>query len=284
MTHLWNPRFLIPDSIMPGHPWLFEGSADKPKREALDLVEYLEGLGRSALLADLGSGSDLKLDPELAALCGLDPLLLRPQGKSPVPKIDPPADKSARQALANDGASLFARECKGCHGAGGKGEGPGAITLLPIPRDLTSARFSTKRLAYAIWSGIPGTSMPASDGLSKRDLEALVVFIEAISTQSLDDAPSLLDPQEAEQAFSDYKMNCALCHGLKGGGDGFSAAVLAPRPTNFQEQRPTREHAIEVIANGIAGSAMPPWKLKVNNVRISRLADLVRTFYRASAE
>jgi mono/diheme cytochrome c family protein len=32
-----------------------------------------------------------------------------------------------------------------------------------------------------------------------------------------------------------YAMNCAMCHGVKGGGNGPAAAAIKPRPTNFTD-------------------------------------------------
>ncbi len=30
LVHLWNPRHVVPDSVMPGYPWLFDGSPTRP--------------------------------------------------------------------------------------------------------------------------------------------------------------------------------------------------------------------------------------------------------------
>ena len=30
LAHLWNPRHVVPDSVMPGYPWLFDGSPTRP--------------------------------------------------------------------------------------------------------------------------------------------------------------------------------------------------------------------------------------------------------------
>ena len=51
LVHLWNPRHVVPDSNMPPYPWLFDGSPTRPTQEALDLLAYLESLGREAELA-----------------------------------------------------------------------------------------------------------------------------------------------------------------------------------------------------------------------------------------
>ena len=55
LAHLWNPRHVVPDSVMPGYPWLFDGSPTRPRPEATELVSYLQSLGRDARLAGLAS-------------------------------------------------------------------------------------------------------------------------------------------------------------------------------------------------------------------------------------
>src|SRR6201998_3174819 len=51
LTHLYNPRLVVRDSVMPPYPWLFSGSANQPTQEALDLLAYLESLGRARQLS-----------------------------------------------------------------------------------------------------------------------------------------------------------------------------------------------------------------------------------------
>src|SRR4051812_23286142 len=41
-SHLYSPRSLVRDSVMPSYARLFNGAADQPMQEARDLVSYLE--------------------------------------------------------------------------------------------------------------------------------------------------------------------------------------------------------------------------------------------------
>ena len=69
LAHLYNPRAVVPQSVMPRFPWLFEekssvepddavvgvprpGVTVTATREALDLVEYLQGLNRTYPVRD----------------------------------------------------------------------------------------------------------------------------------------------------------------------------------------------------------------------------------------
>ena len=84
LTHLWNPRWVVPESNMPAHPWLFAGSSLQPTPEALDLVAYLDSLGRDALLAGTLEGSPArKVDAAEEERMGLfcDCAIRAPQGR-----------------------------------------------------------------------------------------------------------------------------------------------------------------------------------------------------------
>src|SRR5580704_12214273 len=51
LAHLYSPRTMVRDSVMPPFPWLFDGAADRPKQAARDLLAYIETLGRNRELA-----------------------------------------------------------------------------------------------------------------------------------------------------------------------------------------------------------------------------------------
>lgn len=44
-VHFFKPQTLSDRSPMPEYPWLFNGSADKPKRDGLALITYVQWLG-----------------------------------------------------------------------------------------------------------------------------------------------------------------------------------------------------------------------------------------------
>jgi cbb3-type cytochrome c oxidase subunit II len=49
-AHLYNPRYTVPQSMMPGYPWLFEKDRQgriTPTKEGRALVAYLNYLGRA---------------------------------------------------------------------------------------------------------------------------------------------------------------------------------------------------------------------------------------------
>ena len=46
-AHLFAPRSVVTESVMPSYAWLFDGAPDRPSQSARDLVAYLQSLGRA---------------------------------------------------------------------------------------------------------------------------------------------------------------------------------------------------------------------------------------------
>jgi cytochrome c oxidase cbb3-type subunit 2/cytochrome c oxidase cbb3-type subunit I/II len=285
LTHLWNPRWVVPESNMPPHPWLFAGTVLQPTQEALDLVAYLDSLGRDARLAGtLERSPSGKMDPAEEQRMGVfcDCAIPRTAGPAVLLSTDLPPAELARFELR--GAALFARHCGGCHGAGGKGDGPAAVSLLPAPRDLTRVHFSDAALSRALWEGVRGSSMPGWHELSANDLRALAAHVRSLEAERLEAKPepalSKEDQVEAEKLFG---TNCATCHGPRGRGDGIGAGALAPKPTDFGQERPSLGYAEDVLAQGIPGTAMPPWPERLKSEQRRLLASYVRSLYQPAS-
>jgi mono/diheme cytochrome c family protein len=178
------------------------------------------------------------------------------------------------EALKRRGAELFAHNCRGCHGPAGRGDGLAAASLLPAPRDLTSARFATRRLSQSLWSGVPGSSMPGWSDLSVGELRSLVAFL-----QSLEPDEVRLPAPVSVLAQSLYARNCVICHGADGGGTGLAARVLTPAPTDFRHVQPSLAYAEQALARGVPGTAMPPWEGKLSASERQALVRYVQSFY-----
>jgi cytochrome c oxidase cbb3-type subunit 2/cytochrome c oxidase cbb3-type subunit I/II len=66
---------------------------------------------------------------------------------------------------------------------------------------------------------------------------------------------------------------------MEGRGNGPAAAALAPSPTNFHEQRPAKTHALQVLKEGIPGTAMPPWEVQMNEAQREAVVAYLDSLY-----
>ncbi|MCC6193408.1 MAG: cytochrome c [Burkholderiales bacterium] len=127
--HLFDPRAVVPQSIMPKFPWLFR-VVDKPAPgdEPVPLPPSVAPAGRvvvptedgKALVAYLLSLKQPKLAAAAPGAAVSSPAPVAPGGSAPV---------SSPAFNATQGAQLYADRCSPCHGAQGKGV-PGAFPPL----------------------------------------------------------------------------------------------------------------------------------------------------------
>jgi mono/diheme cytochrome c family protein len=101
------------------------------------------------------------------------------------------AERRSAEMLSH-GARVYQRNCQQCHGASGDGAGPAAAFLTPRPRDyrrgifkFTSTPYGSKPrpedLRRTIERGVVGTSMPSFRLLPKRDLDAVLAYVLALT-------------------------------------------------------------------------------------------------------
>lgn len=92
------------------------------------------------------------------------------------------------ESLASDpaaverGAAHYQRYCQGCHGPGGRGDGPAARTLKTRPADLVrlSGRFHDHHFFMVIAAGT-GRGMPAwQEVLRDREIRELSAWINSL--------------------------------------------------------------------------------------------------------
>ena len=276
LAHLFAPRSVVPRSIMPSYPEFFDGTPTKPRQEALDLVAYLNTLGRSRELAwpegeiamRLASGDDqwtlMSLD---ADQLNAHPARTRPRGNAP----------SLRdQAPAREGRRLWAQNCEGCHGEDGAGDGPAAAWLQPAPVNLTEHEYRTDLLADILYNGVYGSSMPGWRDHSPAQLAALVQVIQSFS--KIEPIPSDSNTTLGAEVF---QTHCAECHGEAGDGNGFAVANLPIPipPTDFTRERLSMAASLRVLNQGVAGTTMAPWGDRLSETEIRSVANYLQTLY-----
>jgi cbb3-type cytochrome oxidase subunit 1/cbb3-type cytochrome oxidase cytochrome c subunit/cytochrome c553 len=276
-AHLFAPRDVVPGSVMPAYPWLFDGTPDRPAQAARDLVAYLDTLGRARELAwPEGDEAARLAAPDHrwvqmavdAPVLNAHPGRTRPAGRAPA--LSALAEPSAR------GRELWNDRCASCHGADGQGGGPAAPWLRPHPTNLIEHDYSLERLADALWNGVDGTSMSAWRDLPPADRAELAAVVRNFAPGEAEVEPV---PGTLALGRRVYDANCAQCHGVQGGGDGFASGALPIAPTSFRWQRPTLAAAVRAIRSGIEGTSMAPWADRLSADETLAAAHFVRAFF-----
>jgi cytochrome c oxidase cbb3-type subunit 2 len=123
LTHLYNPRILVKESVMPAYPWLFTLETKPALGDRVVAVpeEWLEGERSgddTAKVKVVATPEALQLVAYLLSLKQVD----LPDGR-PVPDF---LYKRTRPATAGagtlpDGAELYATNCQSCHQPNGEG-------------------------------------------------------------------------------------------------------------------------------------------------------------------
>lgn len=149
-AHLYDPRSIVQDSVMPSFTWLFDGNPTKPNEEGKALVAYLQTLGRNNM--------EEKKETETDA-----------------GKIEETPERLSR------GETLYKTNCVSCHGEKGDGKGPAAVALTPKPRNFLQEKFrfgdDVESIFKTLEKGSPGTAMPSWAQLPEEDRKALAVYV-----------------------------------------------------------------------------------------------------------
>jgi len=118
LVHLFNPRAVVKESIMPAYPWLFNIKDTAEKGDVVVSVpgEFLDGEKGSVV----ASKEAMQLVAYLQSLKQVE----LPDGR-PVPVFLYPAKKETAAGSSSkpapDGAALYATNCQSCHQANGEG-------------------------------------------------------------------------------------------------------------------------------------------------------------------
>jgi cbb3-type cytochrome c oxidase subunit II len=280
-AHLFAPRSLAPDSVMPAYPSLFDGSSDRPRQEARDLVQYLDTLGRARELAGpegeahARAGCNCSADEMAqmafhAAELNANPARARRQGTAP---------KLAAAGNRERGLQLYTHNCAGCHGSRGEADGPGAPGLRPPPANLAGHDYSVDRLGLVLWNGVAGTSMQGWRDFSSEDRASLAQAVREFHTAQQEPA---LPPNIVDLGARVYAANCAQCHGEHGAGDGSAVSELRITPADFRGARPSLAESLRALRNGVEGTQMGPWTGRLSEAELSAVAYYVRGFFQGA--
>jgi mono/diheme cytochrome c family protein len=277
-SHLFKPRNVVPDSVMPAYAALFDGSPDRPRQEARDLVAYLDSLGRARELAGPEGEAHARAacncpDDEMAQMAfhagvlNANPARARREGVAP---------KLAASGDLVRGQELYLHNCGSCHGKRGEADGPGAAGLHPKPADLAAHEYTVDHLSSVLWNGVAGTSMPGWRDFSTGDLAAMAQVVRGFHVAQQEPT---LPANIVELGAQVYKANCVQCHGERGGGDGSAVGELRIVPADFRGARPGLDESLRALRNGVEGTQMAPWTGRLSEAELSAVAYYVRGFF-----
>jgi cbb3-type cytochrome oxidase subunit 1/mono/diheme cytochrome c family protein len=275
-AHLYSPRSVVPLSVMPAYETLFDGTPQRPGQQARDLVAYLESLGRARELAwPEGDAKARAAVPNDAwAQMALDaPALNAHPGRT---RARGEAPTLARIEASETGRSLWIDHCAGCHGNEGRGDGPAAGWLRPMPPDLSQRDFTLERLSDVLWNGIAGTSMPAWRDRSQQDRAELAALVRSFAAAAPAPEPTAAQLAAGARVYAD---RCAECHGDDGRGDGFAASQLPVAPSDFHGERPSLEAGLIALRNGVEGTSMAPWIDRLSEDEMLAVTHFIREFF-----
>lgn len=181
MMHLYNPRIVVPESIMPSYPWLFEeketvdegdkvlnlppalnpdGKRIVASQDAKDLVAYLLSLKQADLPA---------IEEKFIPSRRRSPKNADAESSGPSPEI---------KSDALDGAALYQANCAVCHQPGGEGL-PGAFPPLKGSPIVNQEDPETMiRIILEGYDARPeyATMQPFKDVLTDDEIAAIVNF------------------------------------------------------------------------------------------------------------
>jgi mono/diheme cytochrome c family protein len=171
---------------------------------------------------------------------------------------------------------LYHNYCSVCHGDRGDGNSRAKSSLVPPPKDFTTATHLNRETIVAIVSdGKPGTAMVGwKTQLNQKEIEALADYLLATFVgkpagatppvagisgttahggrqSDAAPAPSATPTVKADMSLpipggfkgdpawgrKFYLENCATCHGAKGDGKGPRAYFINPKPRNFVDSK-----------------------------------------------
>jgi mono/diheme cytochrome c family protein len=125
--------------------------------------------------------------------------------------------------------------------------------------------------------------------IGRRALAVLVASVSAVAIGSVRPAAQDLGTEaQRESGRRLYLKYCSQCHGETGGGDGYAAPHVLPRPRDLTAGKykvrttptgalPTHQDLVNIIRRGMPYTSMPAWPA-FSNQQLSDLAHFIKTF------
>lgn len=199
------------------------------------------------------------LTSALALLLGASTSMVAQDSREPV------ESEAAKPVIR--GGIVFKAYCARCHGERGDGTGPWTKLHTRLHPAIThgSAEFYIKIIREGGESVGRSSFMPPWQGeLSAEQIGDVVAYLVIVR-----------DP--VRRGESVFKLNCVLCHGIHGDGQGRAARLSHPPPADLTRSNRDDLYKTRIIRLGGAAvgrsSNMPPWGTQLTETEIQ---DLVR--------
>ena len=174
----------------------------------------------------------------------------------------------------------YKNNCSVCHGDRGDGRSRASTSLVPPPRNFTTASNLTREVMIAtVTNGKPGTAMTSwKTQLSEKQIERVVDYVRSNFMQEIIE-------QKLSYGRLVYGHNCVSCHGDR--GQGVKPSFFASAPRSFLTPQAaaelTRERILAAVSNGLPGTAMTGYSGKLSMEHIEVVVDYTRDVLMAAA-
>ncbi|MCF8211711.1 MAG: c-type cytochrome [Rhodoferax sp.] len=169
--------------------------------------------------------------------------------------------------------AIYHNYCSVCHGDRGDGRSRASNSLMPAPRDFTTASELTRDTMITIVThGKPTTAMVGwTTQLNAKEIEAVVDYIRQTFMALA------LDPR-LQHGKVVYTENCLRCHGDRGQGlNDATTGAPAPKDLTSPQMRVelSRERMIKSVATQHHGSVASGFAGKLSTAEIEEVVDYV---------
>jgi len=289
--HLYNPRSVVPDSIMPAYPWLFDrvttvpsgktavpvppdfapkdGSLVVPNEKGEALVAYLLSLKQPSLTA----AAPATPEPEVAA----EPEAATEPEVAPESEVAAEPEAAATPEVSEAPAAPEPSEAPAAQGQPETAPAPAGTQEAAAPAGVAAEEPATPAAAVTQEPAAPATEEPAT---------AAPAATEEPATATTSQAPIAWDE---ELGSATYTAQCAACHQATGQGIPSAFPPLAGDPVVTADD--PAEHVTTVLhgkqgstINGVTyGSAMPAFAEQLSDEEIAAVVNHERTSWGNSA-
>ena len=211
----------------------------------------------------------------------LNPEEFPPQKGGIIPPVDPKTLLEPSPKLVERGKTLFESNCTQCHGSQGKGDGPAAATMTPIPRNLAGPDgwkngFDAPGIYKTLSEGIKGTSMTSFDYMSKKDRMALLHYVQSLGKfDHKAGNPQAMEvlTRELASAGETIPNKIPVSRAMVKLGEEYAA--IPPLPLSWGDQSPGAEVLRRVVSDperaGRFLALSPSWKTSYRALAMSVL-------------